>query len=323
MKAVVHTVYGSPELLQYRDVEVPPVPKRQVRVKVLAASVNPLDWRTVRADPSLVRIMGAGFFRPKKSGLGADVAGVIDAVGDDVEGFSPGDEVFGSSEGGSGSFAEFVTLPADTLLPKPKNVSFDEAAAVPMAGLTALKALRDVAQVSEGDRVLIQGASGGVGTFAVQLAKYFGAEVTGVTSTRNVDMVRALGADNVVDYTQTDWTTANERYDVILGVAGYHSLRAYARCLAPHGTYVAIGGRNAQIFECLFLGGLLSLMSQKTLRPLIFTSQKEDLEFLLCLMKSGHLRPVIDRHFPLSGVSDALRYVENGHARGKVIVTVP
>lgn len=323
MKAIVHSRYGSPEFLEFRDVDAPTPRAGEVLVRVHAASVNPADWHIMRADPFLVRVMGMGFFKPKKSGLGADVAGVVEAVGPDVTHLRVGDEVFGGSiETGSGSLAEYVVVSADALVKKPQSLDFDEAAAIPLAALTALLALRDVGRVQGGDRVLIQGASGGVGTFAVQLAKHYGAEVTAVTSTRNVSLVRSLGADHVVDYTEHDWTRGDERYDLILGVAGYQPLDCYVRHLTEAGTYVAVGGTNGQIFEGLLLGSLYSLFTKKKLQSLVAQPTRADLEFIRGLAASGELRAVIDRRYPLSRAADAIRYLEEGHARGKVVVEV-
>jgi len=324
MKAVVYYRYGSPDVLSFADVQRPEPGPGQVLVRVHAAAVNPADWRLLRADPFLVRLMGMGFWSPKRPILGADVAGVVEELGQGVTRFVPGDAVFGGSmELGSGSFAEYLTVPADALTLKPRNLDFEQAAAVPMAALTALLGLRDVGQVQTGQKVLIQGASGGVGTFAVQLAKHFGAQVTAVTSTRNVQLVHSLGADHVIDYTISDWTL-DERlsFDLILGVAGSYPLSSYARALSPRGRYVCVGGGTGQMLECMLLGKLYSLLGQKSFRMLNQVPQQADLELVARLCGDGRLRAVIDRRYELAEVPDALRYVEQGHARGKVVIPV-
>ncbi|HSC86366.1 MAG TPA: NAD(P)-dependent alcohol dehydrogenase [Polyangiaceae bacterium] len=324
MKAVVYHRYGSPDALSL--VELPtPIPRaHEVLVRVHAAAVNPADWRLLRADPFLVRVMGRGFFAPKKPVLGADLAGVVVAVGAEVTAFHPGDEVFGGSlESGSGAFAEYVTVPETSLVAKPVGLDFEQAAAIPLAALTALLALRDRGELEAGQRVLIQGASGGVGSFAVQLARHLGAHVTAVTSTRNLELVGRLGADRVIDYTTEDWTLdERHRFDLILGVAGYHPLSAYARCLEDGGTYVCVGGRNAQLFEAMLLGPLYSLFSNKRFCILSESPGPQHLDVIRAWAAEGRLVPLIDRRYELSGVPDAIRYIEAGHARGKVVIRV-
>jgi NADPH:quinone reductase-like Zn-dependent oxidoreductase len=249
MKAIVYTKYGPPDVLQLQELEKPTPRENEVLVKIHAASVNALDWHMLTADIFLVRFMGGGLFAPKKNRLGADMAGRVEAVGSNVSQFRPGDAVFGDVEPfGSGAFGEYVAVPEKGLVLKPANLSFEEAAALPVAALTALQGLRDVGQIQPGQKVLINGASGGVGTFAVQIAKAFGAEVTAVCSTRNLGQARALGADHVIDYTKEDFTQNGQQYDLILAANGYHPLSAYKRSLAPKGIYVMAGGKTRQMF---------------------------------------------------------------------------
>jgi len=323
MRALVHHRYGPADLLEIQEAPRPRPTDEEVLVRVHAASVNPADWRLMRADPVLVRLMGMGFFAPKKQRLGADVAGVVVEVGAKVTRLRPGDEVFGVAfERGSGSFAEYATTHADDLAPKPRNLDFVEAAAAPLAGTTALLALESLGASLHGMHVLIHGASGGVGTFAVQLAKLFGATVTAVTSTRNVEFVRELGADEVLDYMRGDVLGLPRKYDAILGIAGYRPLGEYARSLTTGGEYVCIGGANRQLYEGLFLGPLRSLLSRKTLRALSAAPTSADFERLGALLESAAVRPVVERRYPFAGVAEALAYVEGGHARGKVVVEV-
>lgn len=323
MKAIVHRRYGAPTELIYGDAPLPVPAPGQVRVRVVAASINAADWRIVRADPFLVRLMGHGFFAPKRSGVGVDVAGVVDALGDGVTDFRVGDEVFGGSLAGcSGSFAEYETLDAKCLVAKPPRLSFADAAAIPLAAQTALLAVHQVGRVERGSRVLIQGAGGGVGTFVVQLAKLFGGEVTAVTSADHLDLVRTLGADHVIDYEAERWTELGVKYDVIFGVGGYTPLFTYARHLAKGGRYVAVGGTMAQIFEPLFLGKLCSLLSGRTLSSLTMTPTRTELEYLATLASAGELRSTVDRVYPLERAVEAISYVETGRARGKVVLEV-
>ena len=295
----------------------------EVLVKVHAASVNAADWHIMRADPPLVRLMGFGLLRPKYKILGADVAGRVEAVGRNVTQFQPGDEIFGDLSGdGFGGFAEFVCASEDALASKPAKVSFEEAAAVPLAAVTALQGLRNKGQIQQGQKVLINGASGGVGTFAVQIAKSFGAEVTGVCSTSKVDMVRSIGADHVIDYTQEDFTKNGQHYDLILAANGYHPISDYKRALSPEGTYVMTGGSGAQMFQSMTLGPILSMTGSKKLGNLSMKANKGDLIFMKGLLEAGEVTPVIDRTYPLAEVPEAMRYLEEGHARGKVVITV-
>lgn len=323
MKAIVYTKYGSPDVLQLTDV-AKPVPKdNEVLVKVVAASANAADWRMVRAEPFLVRLY-AGLLKPTKYNiLGADIAGRVEAVGKDVKQFKVGDEVFGDLfASGWGGFAEYVCTGEKELALKPANISFEEAAAVPLAALTALHGLRDVGKIRPEQKVLINGASGGVGTFAVQIAKSFGAEVTAVCSTGNVDMARSIGADHVIDYTKEDFTKNGPRYDLILAVNGYRSIFDYKRTLNPAGTYVMTGGGTAQLFQALILGPWMSMTGSKKLAALSSKPNQKDLIFLKELLEAGKIKPVIDRRYPLHEVPEAIRYLEKGHAKGKVVITV-
>jgi NADPH:quinone reductase-like Zn-dependent oxidoreductase len=322
MKAVVYTEYGSPDVLRLVEVAKAVPQDDEVLLQVHAASVNPLDWHFLRGTPYLVRLQ-AGLGRPKDTRLGVDVAGRVEVVGRNVTQFQPGDEVFGSCKG---SFAEYACTAAATLAHKPANVSFEQAGSVAIAALTALQALRDKGRLQPGQSVLINGAAGGVGTYAVQIAKAFGAQVTGVCSTRNVELVRSIGADEVVDYTQADFTRSGQRYDLMLDVIGNHSLADCRRALTPQGTYVAAGGPSngnwlgpvAGLLKVVIAGWFVS---QKLL-PFLAKTNQPDLLILQELLASGKVTPVIDRCYPLSETADAIRYLEEGHARGKVVITV-
>jgi NADPH:quinone reductase-like Zn-dependent oxidoreductase len=323
MKAIVYTEYGPPDVLQLKELDKPTFKEDDVLVKVHAASVNAYDWHLLTADIFLVRLMGGGLNKPKNTRLGADIAGRVEAVGGNVKQFQPGDEVFGDIAGlGGGSFAEYVSVPESALALKPANLSFEQAAAVPMAAVTALQGLRDEGQIQPGQKVLINGASGGVGTFAVQIAKSFGAEVTAVCSTRNLDMARSLGADHVIDYTEEDFTQNRQLYDLILAVNGYHPISAYKRALTPEGIYVMAGGSMAQIFQAMLLGPLMSITGDKKMGGVSAKPSQKDLIFLKELLETGKIVPVIDRLYPLSETAEALRYLGEGHARGKVIITL-
>jgi len=323
MKAIVYSEYGPPEVLRLEEVSKPVPRDDEVLVKVHAASVNAADWRMMRAAPFLVRFY-SGLFRPKKiKTLGADIAGVVEKVGSNVKQFQPGDEVFGDVFASNfGGFAEYKCALEHELALKPANVSFAEAAAVPLAGMTALHALRDVGQVRAGQSVLINGASGGVGTFAIQLAKYFGAEVTAVCSNKKVDQARLLGADHVIDYTREDFTRSGMQYDLIVAVNGFRSIFDYRRALSPQGRYAMVGGGAGQLAQALLLGPWLSLAGGRKMLAVSSRPNQKDLFFLKELLESGTIKPVIDRRYPLSEVSDAIRYVEAGHASGKVVITV-
>jgi NADPH:quinone reductase-like Zn-dependent oxidoreductase len=322
VKAVIHRKYGSPDVLELVEIEKPNPKDDEVLVRIHAASVNALDWHLLTADIFLVRFMGGGLLKPRNPSIGADIAGRVEAVGGNVQHFKPGDEVFGDIEpGGSGGFAEYAAVPEKLLAPKPANLSFEEAAAVPVAGVTALQGLRDAAQVQPGQKVLVYGASGGVGTFAVQIAKAFGAQVTAVCSTRNLEQARALGADHVIDYTKEDFTQNGQQYDLILGVNGYRPLSDYKRALAPGGKYLMAGGKPRQIFGAMLLGPLMSNGGKKLGGVSAKASQK-DLLALKDLIEAGKIKPAIDRRFPLSETAEALRYLGAGHARAKVVITV-
>jgi NADPH:quinone reductase-like Zn-dependent oxidoreductase len=321
MNAIVHERYGRPGVLELREVHKLVPEDHQVLVRVHAASVNPVEWYGV-TGPYFARI-GNGLRRPESSAVGADLAGRVEAVGRDVKEFQPGDEVFGTS---AGSWAEYACAREDRLAPKPANVSFEQAAAVPVAAITALQGLRDKARVQTGQRVLINGASGGVGTFAVQIAKAFGAEVTAVCSTRNVDLVRSLGADRVVDYTQEDFTKRGERHDVMLDIAGSRSFFAFRRALTPEATVVVVGGpmtyRGHGPLPHLLGTFLKSKGRSQTVTFFVAKINPEDLVFLAELLEAGQVTPVIDRRYELREAADALRYLGEGHARGKIVITV-
>ena len=319
MKAIVYTKYGSPDVLQLKDVETPAPKDDEVLIKIHAASVNAYDWHFLTADIFLIRLMGGGLLKPKYTRLGADIAGRVEAVGKNVRQFQPGNEVFGMVRGG---FAEYACALEDAFALKPSNLSFEQAAAVPMAGVTALQGLRDEGQIQPGQKVLIHGASGGVGTFAVQIAKSFGAEVTAVCSTRNLDQARSIGADHVIDYTKEDFTESGKQYDLIFAANGYHSLSAYKRALAPKGMYIMAGGTMAQIFQAMLFGSLMSEKGGKKMGGVSAKRSQKDLVFLKELVEAGKVVPVIDRRYPLSEAAEALRYLGEGHARGKVVIIV-
>jgi NADPH:quinone reductase-like Zn-dependent oxidoreductase len=322
MKAIVYHNYGSPDVLKLEEVEKPTPRDDEVLIKVYAAAVNAADWHLLRADPFLARLYN-GLLKPKRTILGSDVAGRVEAVGRNVKQFQPGDEVFGDLfECGWGGFAEYVCVPEKTLVLKPARMTFEEVAAVPLAGVTALQGLRDKGQIQPGQKVLINGAGGGVGTFAVQIAKAFGAQVTGVCSTRNVDMVRSIGADHVIDYTQEDFTQKGQRYDLILAANGYHPISAYRRALNPEGIYVTTGGSMDQMVQAMFLGPWISMTGKKRMGNMTAKPNTKDLVFMKELLEGGKVVPVIDRRYPLSEVAEAIRYLEEGHAKGKVVITV-
>jgi NADPH:quinone reductase-like Zn-dependent oxidoreductase len=322
MKAIVNTQYGSPDVLQLKEVAKPSPKNHEVLVKVHAASAAAGDWHLLRAQPFLMRFM-YGLLKPKHTILGAAVAGRIEAVGRNVTQFQPDDEVFGDlSACGFGAFAEYVSVPENALAPKPSRLTFEEAATVPVSAVTALQALRDQGHIQAGEKVLIYGASGGVGTFAVQIAKALGAEVTAVCSTRNVDMVRSLGADQVIDYTQEDFTQNGQRYDLILAANGYHPISAYQRALSPKGIYVMTGGSMTQMFQAMLLGPWLSRNSSQKMGNLLAKPNQKDLVFMKELLEAVKVVPVIDRRYPLSETPEAIRYLEEGHAQGKVVIKV-
>jgi len=323
MKAIVYTKYGPPEVLQLKEVAKPEPKDNQVLIKVQAASANALDYRRFETTSILGRLMDEVLLKATNKVLGADIAGRVEAVGATVTQFRPGDEVFGVSARSVGGFAEYACAAEDNLALKPANLSFEAAAAVPMAALTALQSLRDKGQIQAGQKVLIYGASGGVGTFAVQIAKSYGAEVTAVCSTRNLDMARSIGADYVVDYTKEDFSRKGQRYDLIIAVNGYHSILDYRRALSPSGIYVALGGSMAQLFQGMLLGPLVSRIGDKKMGFMgIAKINQKDLVFIKELLEAGKVTPLIDRCYPLSEAVKAIRYLVEEHARGKVVITV-
>jgi len=324
MKAIVQDKYGSPDVLELRDIDTPVVGDDDVLVRVHAAGVDPGVWHLMTGLPYLVRILGFGLRRPKSRVRGMAVAGRVEAVGKDVTQVRPGDEVFGTCDG---SFAEYACAKANKLAPKPANLIFEQAAAVPISGQTALQGLRDKGNVQEGQKVLVIGAAGGVGTFAVQIAKAFGADVTGVCSTSKADLVRSIGADAVIDYTRDDFAESGVRYDFILDTAGNRSLSYLRRALTSRGTLVIVGGeRGGRWFggfgRQIVRAPVLSAFVSQKLRGLTSTERREDLLFLKELIEAGKVTPVIERTYPLSEAPEAIRYLEEGHARGKIVITV-
>lgn len=318
MKAILQTEYGPPEVLQLKEIEKPSPTENQVLVKVHAASVNALEWRPFTMSRIFIRLMG-GLFKPKVPKLGTDIAGRVETVGSNVTEFQPGDEVFGVA---SGTFAEYVCASKTKVALKPANVSFKAAAAVPVAAFTALQGLRDRGQIQPGQQVLIYGASGGVGIYAVQIAKSFGAEVTAVCSPRNLDMARSIGADHVIDYTREDFTKIGRHYDLILAVNGYRPILDYRRALRPGGICVVLGGSMAQVLQGLLLGPLVSRIGGKKMGFLLAQSNQKDLVFMGELLEAGKVVSVIDRSYPLSEVPRALRYLMEEHAQGKVVIEI-
>jgi NADPH:quinone reductase-like Zn-dependent oxidoreductase len=322
MKAAICTRYGSPDVIQIAEVEKPAPKDHEVLIRVLAASVNPLDWHLKRGNSYFLRPM-TGFRKPRNPRIGVDVAGQVEAVGPNVTEFKPGDAVFGTCEG---AFAEYVCASERTLATKPDNMTFEQAAAAPIAALTALQGLRDKGKIQPGQKVLINGASGGVGTFTVQIAKAFGAGVTGVCSTKNADMVRSLGAERVIDYTREDFTKDGQRYDLIFDLVGNHSFSACRRVLNPRGIHLAAGALSeramtsilARMVAALVLSGFVS---QKFVM-FIAEVNKRDLTVLHDLMKAGKVTPVIDKRYTLNEVPQAIRYLEERHARGKLVINL-
>ena len=325
MKAIVYCDYGLANL-KLEDIEKPVPNDDQILVKVRAASVNPYDWHFIEGTPKIIRLMGVGLRKPKDTRVGVDFAGTVEAVGKNVTQFKPGDDVFG---GKGGAFAEYVCRRAEGAVAlKPANITFEQAASVNIAGITALQGLRDKGKVQPGQKVLINGASGGVGTFAVQIAKSYGAEVTGVCSTRNLDLVRSLGADHVIDYTKEDFAKSEQRYDVILDNVPNHSLSECRRILTPKGKYIMIGGGGPN--EGRWIGPfgrvihtlLLSPFISQQMGMMMADANHKDLTILADMMQAGTVKPIIDRTYPLSQIADAIRYLEQGHARGKVVITL-
>jgi NADPH:quinone reductase-like Zn-dependent oxidoreductase len=323
MKAIVYRNYGAPDVLSYEEFAKPIPAENEVLIKVHAASVNPYDWHFMRGTPYLLRLF-AGLRAPKDIRLGSDVSGEVEAIGTSVTQFKPGDLVFGSCRG---AYAEYACAAESALALKPHNLTFEQAASVPIAAFTALQGLRDKAHIQSGQKVLINGASGGVGSFAVQIAKSFGANVTGVCSTRNVEMVRSIGANHVIDYTQQDFTRADQHYDIIFDTIGNHSISACSRALHPQGVLVTAGAPSGNWMIGPIIGHaiqarVLSLTGSRTITGLHAKLNKEDLLFIGELMHAGKITAVIDRSYPLPQTSEAIRYLEQGHARGKVIITI-
>jgi NADPH:quinone reductase-like Zn-dependent oxidoreductase len=317
MKAIVYYKYGSPVVLKCEEIEKPTAGDNEVLIRVRAASVNPVD-RFPLFVAQVARIM-AGLRKPKVTRLGVDLAGQVEAVGRNVTQFKPGDEVFGVCRG---AFAEYACGIEDKLALKPANLSFEDAAAVPVAAITALLGLRDKGRIEPGQKVLVDGASGGVGTFAVQIAKSFGAEVTAVCSTRKMETARTIGADHVIDYTREDFTRSGQRYDLIIAANAHHSIFDYRRVLRPGGIYVMAGGGGVQMLQAILLGPFLSLIGSKKMLLFLARIGNKDLVVLKDLLEAGKVVPVIDRRYPLNEVAEALRYLEKGHARGKIVITV-
>jgi NADPH:quinone reductase-like Zn-dependent oxidoreductase len=324
MKAFVYTEYGTADVLELKEVEKPTPKDNEVLVKVHASSVNALDWHSLSADIFLVRLMGGGLRKPKDPRLGADIAGRVEAVGSSVTQFQPGDEVFGT---GAGSFAEYAIARESRLVLKPSTMPFEAAAAIPVAALTALQGLRDSGHIQPRQKVLIYGASGGVGTFAVQIAKSFGTEVTAVCSPRNLDQARSMGADHVIDYTQEDFTRNGQRYDLILAVNGYYPILAYRRALSPMGRCVVVGASSAHLFQTLLQAMLLGrLISRPDGQKIGFMEMakinQKDLVIMNEFFEAGKVLPVIDRCYSFRETPEAIRYLGEGHAQGKVVITV-
>jgi NADPH:quinone reductase-like Zn-dependent oxidoreductase len=321
MKAIVQTIYGSPDILQLAEVGLPIVPDDGVLVRVQASSVNAGDWHLMRGDSFLVRLMFGGLRQPKIKTLGMDVAGIVEAVGRSVTQFKPGDAVFGDmSESGFGSFAEYVCAPAAVLVHKPANISFAVAATVPVAGVSALQALRDYGQIQPGQKVLINGASGGVGSFAVQIAKAYGAEVTAICSKAKIDRVKSIGADHIIDYTQTDITQTGQQFDLIIDAAAYRSVFDYLPSLTKNGTYVLIGGSIARLFQTMFLGPWLTKTRSQNVKLLMTKPNQTDLMTLKEMLETGKITPMLDRTYPLSEVPTAIHQLEQRQVTGKIAI---
>jgi len=318
MKAVVYEKYGPPEGLEMKEVEKPAPKDDEVLIKIHAVSLNASDWEFLTGKPLYARIRG--LLKPKYKILGSDVAGRVEAVGKDVKQFQPGDEVFGDIFDCMGGFAEYVCAPENTVMRKPASMTFEEAATFPQAACITLKGLHDKGQIQPGQKVLINGAGGSMGTFAVQIAKSLSAEVTGVDKARKLDMMRSIGADHVIDYTQEDFTRNGQRYDLILDIAAYHSIADYRRALSPKGIYLMVGGSPTLLFKVLFLGPWISMIGGKKMGVLGMESNK-GLDLIVELFEAGKVVPVVDRRYPLSEVAEALRYLGNGQARGKIVIT--
>jgi NADPH:quinone reductase-like Zn-dependent oxidoreductase len=320
MKAIVNTKYGSPDVLQLKEVEKPNPKDYEVLIKVHAASVNDWDWGLLRGKPFVNRLI-FGLLKPKIKILGVDIAGQVEAVGRNVKEFQPGDEVFGDlSASGWGGFAEYVCALENAVALKPASTTFEEAAAVPQAAVLALQGFRNKRQIQSGQKVLINGAGGGAGTFAVQIAKSFGAEVTGVDRTNKLDMMRSIGTDQVIDYTKEDFTKRGQRYDLIVDFAAYHSIFEYKHALNPKGIYIMVGGSSARIFQVMFLGPWISMTGKKM--GILMHKPNKDLAYIKKLIEAGKIKSIIDKCYPLSEVPEALRYFGKGHHQGKIVITV-
>ena len=324
MKAIICTKYGSPEVLQLQEMAKPAPQDEDALIEIRAASINSLDWRLMRAHPFVIRLATGGFLHPKKKIPGVDVAGIVEAVGKSIQQFKAGDEVFGwlPRSTGRGTLAEYVCAAENTIALKPTNLTFAQAAAVPLAAMTALQALRDSGHIQSGQKVLIHGASGGVGTFAVQIAKAFGAEVTGVCSTRNLEMVRSLGAEHVIDYKREDFARNGQRYDLILAVNGARLLSDYLRALSPEGSYVVVGGSMLQLLQAAGAGRGISRRGKQKVSIASLVQNQQDLIFVKELLEAGKITPVIDGCYPLEKTPEAFWYFEQQHPRGKVVITM-
>ncbi|MCJ8007183.1 NAD(P)-dependent alcohol dehydrogenase [Lederbergia wuyishanensis] len=322
MKAIVYSKYGSPEVLKLTEIDKPIPKNNEVLVKINASSLNYGNLVLLKGDPFLARF-AFGLLKPKYTIPGGDIAGRVEAVGKDVTQFQPGQEVFGDlSTSGWGGFAEYVSVPEKALALKPENLTFEEAAAVPMAAVTALQGLRNKGKIQARQKVLINGASGGVGSFAVQIAKSFGAEVTGVCSTRNLEILRSIGADHVIDYTKEDFTEKVQKYDLILAVNGHHPITAYERSLNDKGTFIHVGGSGAQLFQTMTLGPWFSLSGSKKMSSLLQRQNQNDLIYVKELLEARKIKPVIDKTFKMNEIVKAFKYFEQGHAQGKVVITI-
>ena len=318
MKAVVYEKYGGPEVLELRETDRPENGPKEVLIKVLAASVNKADWYILNGKPYVVRMM-AGLTKPKYSILGADVSGIVERIGSEVKQFKIGDEVFGDLSGsGFGGFAEYACTSEDRLAKKPDNFNFEQSAALPMASVTALQGLRDAGKIREGQKVLINGASGGVGSYAIQIAKSFGAEVTAVCSTSKAETAKDLGADHVIDYTKEDFTSGENTYDLIFDVAGNHGLSSISKVLAKNGRYVSCGFSAGALFQ----GSIRALTEKKHYTNFLSTTNQADLQYIAKLAEDGRLKAPIDRLFTLDDVPEAMQYMGKGHAIGKIMVTI-
>jgi NADPH:quinone reductase-like Zn-dependent oxidoreductase len=323
MKAITQQKYGPPEVLELKEIPKPVPKENEVLVKVHAAALNAADWHLMRGTPFLMRLMFGGLTKPKYIVPGADMAGTVESVGSSIKQFKPGDEVFGDISVSSwGAFAEYVSVHEKALVIKPAGLTFEEAAAVPLASVTALQALRDAGKIGPGQKVLINGASGGVGTYAIQIAKAFGAVVTAVCSTHNVEQARALGAERVFDYKKEDITRDNGRFDLILDCAAFRPVSEYKRILNPGGNYVLVGGSTGNAMKLMFMGSLISLGGKRKFSSMMAKPNAKDLGFIKDLIGNGSVKPVIDRVYPLHELPEAFRYLEEGHAKGKIVISI-